>query len=120
MSETTLKFDNIRINKKIHKSKQPIDLMPVNLDQIVLSDKFKHSDECYKYFIGYQGDKINHYVLFYLKWVDPLNIFKKVLKTCLFLLEMIMSWINTMKFEMWLKKSWKLNFIACLFMMKNT
>ena len=58
MSEIPLKFDNIRINKKIRKSKQPIDLMSVNLDQIVLSDKLKHSDKCYKYFIGYQGDKI--------------------------------------------------------------
>ena len=28
--------------------------MSVNLDQIVLSDKFKHNNECFKYFIGYQ------------------------------------------------------------------
>ena len=54
MSEKTLKFDNIRVNKKeFHKSKQPIDLMSVNVDQIVLSDKFKHSDEGFKYLIGY-------------------------------------------------------------------
>ena len=54
MSKQTLKFDNIRINKKeFHKSKEPIDL-----DQIVVSDKFKHSDEGYKYFIGYQEDEI--------------------------------------------------------------
>ena len=34
MSEKTLKFDNIRINKKkFHKSKQPIDLDLVNIDQ---------------------------------------------------------------------------------------
>ena len=53
MSEKTLKFDNIRVNKKeFHKSKQPIDLMSVNVDQIVISDKFKHSDEGFKYFIG--------------------------------------------------------------------
>ena len=32
--------------------------MSVNLDQIVLSDKFKHSDEGFKYFIGYQECKI--------------------------------------------------------------
>ena len=51
----TLKFDNIRVNKKeFHKSKQPIDLMSVNVDQIVISDKFKHSDEGFKYFIGFQ------------------------------------------------------------------
>ena len=46
MSEKTLKFDNIRINKKeFHKSKQPIELISVNVVQIAISDKFKHSDE---------------------------------------------------------------------------
>ena len=46
MTKKTLKFNNIRVNKKkFHKSKQPIDLMSVNLDQIVVSDKFKHSEE---------------------------------------------------------------------------
>ena len=58
MREITLKFDNIRVNKKeFLKSKQPIDLMSVTVDQIVVSDKFKHSDEGYKYFIGYQEDE---------------------------------------------------------------
>ena len=46
MSEKTLGFDNIRVNKKeFHKFKQPIDLMSVDVIQIVVSDKFKHSDE---------------------------------------------------------------------------
>ena len=59
MSEKTLKFNNIWLNKKeFHKSKPPIDLMSVNVDQIVISDKFKHSDEGFKYFIGYQEDEI--------------------------------------------------------------
>ena len=59
MSEKTLKFDNIRVNKKeFHKSKQPIDLMSVNVDQIVVSDKFKHNNEGFKYFIGYQEGEI--------------------------------------------------------------
>ena len=59
MSEKTLKFDNIRLNKKeFHKSKQPMDLMPVNVDQIVISDKFKHSDKCFKYLIGFQDNEI--------------------------------------------------------------
>ena len=59
MSEKTLKFDNITVNKKeFHTSKQPIDLMPVNTEHIVTSDKFKHSDEGFKYFIGYQQDQI--------------------------------------------------------------
>ena len=59
MSEKTLKFDNIRVNKKeFHKSKQPINLDLVNVDQIIMSDKFKHSDDCFKYFIGYKKDEI--------------------------------------------------------------
>ena len=41
MSEKTLKFSNIRLIKKdFHKSKEPIDLMSVIVDQIVVSDKF--------------------------------------------------------------------------------
>ena len=59
MSEKILKFNNIKINKKqFHKSKQAIDLDSVTTDKIVVSDKFKHSEEGYKYFIGYQEDKI--------------------------------------------------------------
>ena len=59
MDESTLKFDNIKVNKKeFNKSKEPIDFMSVNEDQIVVSDKFKHSDEGFKYFICYQEDEI--------------------------------------------------------------
>ena len=55
----TLKFNNIRVNKKeFHKSKQPIDLMSVNVDQIVESDKCKHNNEGFKCFIDYQEGKI--------------------------------------------------------------
>ena len=55
----TLKFNNIRINKEeFHKSKQPIDLKSVKVDQIVVSDKFKHSDEGFKYFNGYEEGEI--------------------------------------------------------------
>ena len=55
MSEKTLKFDNVRINKKeFHKSKQPIELDLVKVNQIVVSDKFKNNDDGLKYFIGYK------------------------------------------------------------------
>ena len=55
MIERTLKFNNIKINKKdFHKSKQAIDFT----DKIVVSDKFRHYEEGFKYFIGYQQDKI--------------------------------------------------------------
>ena len=55
MSQKALKLNNIRLNKKeFHKSKEPIDLMSVIVYQIVVSDKFKHNNEGFKYFIGYQ------------------------------------------------------------------
>ena len=68
MSEKTLKFDNIRVNKKeFHKSKPPIDLdLIINVDQIVVSDKFKHNDDGFKYFT-IKAKLLNRYVLFYLK-----------------------------------------------------
>ena len=47
MSEKTVKLNNIRVNKKeIHKSKQPIDLYLLNVDQTAVYDKF----------IGYKGE----------------------------------------------------------------
>ena len=56
MSEKTLKFDDIVVNKKeFHKSKQQIDLDLVNVVQIVISDKFKHDGS--KYFVGYKEDE---------------------------------------------------------------
>ena len=42
MSEKTVKFDDIILNKKeFHRSKEAICLFSVNIDQIVLSDEFK-------------------------------------------------------------------------------
>ena len=59
MNEKTLKFDNIRVNKKeFHKSKKSINLDLANVDQTVISDKFKHSDDSFKYFIGYKEGEI--------------------------------------------------------------
>ena len=38
--------------------KKPIDLMSVNVNKIVVSDKFNHNEDGFKYFIGYQKGKI--------------------------------------------------------------
>ena len=55
MNEKTLN----RINKKkFHKTKQPINLDQVNVDQIVMSGKFKHNNDGFKYFIGYKESEI--------------------------------------------------------------
>ena len=59
MNEKTLKFSNIKINKKeFHKSKQAVDLDSVTTDKIVVPDKFRDSEEGYKYYIGYQENEI--------------------------------------------------------------
>ena len=50
---------NVRVNKKeFHKPKQLTDLMSVNTEHIVTSDKFKHSDNGFIYFIGYQEGEV--------------------------------------------------------------
>ena len=59
MGEKKLKLNNITVNKKeFHKSKQAIDLDSVDTDKIVVSERFKHNEEGFKYFIGYQEDQI--------------------------------------------------------------
>ena len=69
MSEKTLKFDNIRVNKKeFHRSKQPINLDLVKVDQIVISDRFKRSDDSFKYLLATEKVKlVNRYVLSYIE-----------------------------------------------------
>ena len=58
-SEKTIRFDSIGFNKKkFHKSQQPINLDLISIGKIVISDKFKHSDDGFKYFIGYKRDEI--------------------------------------------------------------
>ena len=95
MAVQTLKFDNIRLKKKeFHKSKEPIDLMSVNVDQIVVSEKIKHSEECCKYFIGYQENEIVKPCIILAQmsgYIKLLNTLKTVVKTCLFFLRMTKS-----------------------------
>ena len=66
------------------KSKQPIDLMSVNVDQIVISDKFKHNKKVLIILLVTKKMKwLNHNVLFYLKWMGTSNTLKLGVKTCL-------------------------------------
>ena len=59
MSEESLKFDNIGLNKKeFYKSKRAIDLDLKKVDQIVVSDKSKHNDDGFKVFIGYKKSEV--------------------------------------------------------------
>ena len=57
MNKQTLKFGDIVVNKKeFYDSKQAIALNLVNTKKIVVSYKIKHSDDGFKYFIGYLHD----------------------------------------------------------------
>ena len=59
MGEKTLKFNNIKVNKKeFHRSKQAIDLDLVDTGKIVVSDRFRQSEEGFKYSTGYQENEI--------------------------------------------------------------
>ena len=60
MPQKILKFGDVVVNnKEFHASKQEIALNLVDTDKIVVSEKFKYSDECSEYFIGYlHGDNI--------------------------------------------------------------
>ena len=86
MSEKTLKFNNIRLNKKVfHKSKELIDLLSVNVDQIVVSDKCKHNNEGFKYFIGYlDGGIIKPLCIILPQMSGYINTLKTGAKICLF------------------------------------
>ena len=102
MSEKTLRFNNIRLNKKkFHNSKKPIDLLSVNVDQIVVFDKFKHSNEGFKYFIGYQEGEIVKPLYIILPQVSGyIKYFENGGKKMSFLLKMMKCGINTIKFGM--------------------
>ena len=53
MSKQTLKFgDSVVSKNEFHASRQAIALNLVKSNKIVVSDKFKHSDYGFKYFIG--------------------------------------------------------------------
>ena len=59
MSEKTLQFNDIILNKKeFYRFKEPVDLFSVNVDQAVVSDKFKHIKKVLKHFIGYGEGEI--------------------------------------------------------------
>ena len=73
MSEQTLKFFHVVVNKKeFRASKQAITLNLVDTDKIVVSDKFKYSDDGSKYFIGYLHDDDVIGTLYYIasnEWI---------------------------------------------------
>ena len=99
-----LKFNNIKLNKKeFHKSEEPIDLISVNVDQIVVSDKFKHNNEGFKYFIGYkEGEIVKPLCIILPQMSTYIKYFENESKN-IFWLKMAKCGINMIKFGMWLK-----------------
>ena len=98
MNEKTLKFDNIVVNKKeFHKSKQPIDLVLINVDQIVISWKFKRKDVVLIFFLATNkmillNRIISPQVSGYIKY------FENGAKISHSWLKMMMYWLNILKF----------------------
>ena len=69
INKKTLQFDNVEVSKKeFHASKQPIALNLVNVDQILISDKFEHNDKVFKYSLATKMIiSLNRFALFCLK-----------------------------------------------------
>ena len=63
MSEKTLKFDNIRVSKKEFRKYKPIDVDLGNLDQTVVSDKFKHSDDGFQLLVTKKVKLLDHCII---------------------------------------------------------
>ena len=87
MSKKTLKFNNISLNKvEFHKSKEPIDLMSIIVDQIVASDKFIYNNEGFKYFIGYlEGGNVKPLCIILPQMSDYIKYFENGGKNMSFL-----------------------------------
>ena len=85
----TLKFNNIRLNKKeFHKSKEPIDLISIIIDEIVVSNKFKHNSEGFKYFIGYlEGEIVKLLCIIFSQMSGYIKYFENGSKNMSFLIK---------------------------------
>ena len=105
MSEKTLQFNNIILNKKkSYRAKEPIDLLSIDLDQVVASYEFKPNGEGFKYFIGYLEGEIVKPLCIILPQMDGyIKYFENGNKNMSFLIKMMKCGINTIKFGMYLK-----------------
>ena len=86
MSQKTLRFNNIELNKKeFYKSKEPIHFFSVDVDQIVVSYKFEYNDQSVKHFIGYRKGEIAKPLCIILSQMTGyIKYFENGSKICLF------------------------------------
>ena len=90
--------------------------MSVNVDQIVVSDKFKHNNEDFKYFIGYQeGEIVKPLCIILPQMSGYIKCFENGGKNISFLIKDDKVWEKN-------EQIWDvaLNFKANLFTNKNT
>ena len=74
--------------------------MSLNLDQIVISEKFKQSDEGLKYFIGYQeGEIVKPLCIILPQMSGYIKYFENGGKNMSFLIKDDEMWENTIKFR---------------------
>ena len=83
-----LEFDNIVINKKtFHKLKQLFDLLSIATDQILVSDKFKHNNDGFKYFIGYGKELVHPWCIMLPQMSGYIKYFKNGSKNMSFFIK---------------------------------
>ena len=99
-------FDNVEVNwKEFHTSMQPIALNLVNVNQVLVSDKFKHSDKGFKYFISYKDDSIIRQLCNILPQMSGfIKYFDNGGKNMSFMIEDNNYWVNIMIVGTKLKK----------------
>ena len=69
--------------------------MPVNIDQIVVSDKFKHNNGGFKHFIGYQEELIKPLYIILHQISGYIKYFENGSKNMSFLIKGDDVWDNT-------------------------
>ena len=78
--------------------------MSVNIDQIVISDNFKHNNEGFKYFIGYlENGNVKPLCIILPQMSGCIKYFENGAKNMSFLLKMMKCGKNTIIFGMRLK-----------------
>ena len=78
--------------------------MSVNIDQIVISDNFKHNNEGFKYFIGYlENGNVKPLCIIFPHMSGYIKYFENGGKNMSFLLKMMKCRKNTIIFRMQLK-----------------
>ena len=95
--------------------------MSVKVDQIVVSDKFRHCDKGFKYFIGYkEGEIVKPLCIILPQMSRYIKYFENGGKSMSFLIKHDEVWEKYENIWYVIKHKLGINFIANLFKDKNT